>query len=80
MSSKPFNRLKALRAEKGWTQEEMAKELEMNVDTYRKKENGKREFTLSEVFKAKERLGIDPNYYFFYIFSNQTVTKAVKVV
>lgn len=37
MSSKPFNRLKALRAEKGWTQEEMAKELEMNVDTYRKK-------------------------------------------
>lgn len=80
MSSKPFNRLKALRAENGWTQEEMAKELEMNVDTYRKKENGKREFTLSEVVKAKDKLGIDPNYYFFYNFSNQSVTEAAEAV
>lgn len=71
----PFNRLKALRAELGLTQVEMAKILEMNPDTYRKKENGKRDFTLPEVVMAKEKLNIDPQYYFFYMFSNQMVTK-----
>lgn len=70
----PFNRLKGLRAELGMTQKQMAELLEMNVDTYRKKENGKREFTLSEVAKAQEKLKIDPQYYFFYIYSNRLVT------
>jgi transcriptional regulator with XRE-family HTH domain len=69
-----FKRLKALRAERGMTQKDMAEALEMNVDTYRKKENGKRDFTLKEVAIAKERLGVDPDYYFFYIFSNRSVT------
>lgn len=72
---KVFTRLKGFRAEKGLTQKQMAETLGMNEDTYRKKENGKREFTLSEVAKAKEVLGIDPEYYFFYQFSNQSVTK-----
>lgn len=71
-----FKRLKALRAERGMTQKDMAKTLNMNVDTYRKKENGKRDFTLKEVAVAKEKLGVDPEYYFFYIFSNQSVTKS----
>ncbi|HCT6554223.1 TPA: helix-turn-helix transcriptional regulator [Enterococcus faecalis] len=70
-----FTRLKGFRAEQGLTQKQMAENLGMNEDTYRKKENGKREFTLSEVAKAKEKLGIDPEYYFFYYFSNQSVTK-----
>lgn len=78
MEHKVFTRLKALRAEKGMTQEDMANLLEMNVDTYRKKENGKRDFTLSEVALAQEKLQIDPQYYFFYNFSNQTVTDVVK--
>lgn len=70
-----FKRLKAFRAERGMTQKDMAKVLNMNVDTYRKKENGKRDFTLKEVVVAKEKLDVDPEYYFFYIFGNQTVTK-----
>lgn len=77
MIERPFKRFKAYRAENGLTQEEMAEILGMNTDTYRKKENGKREFTLSEVANAKEKLGIDPNYYFFYLHSNQSVTKEV---
>lgn len=72
---KAFNRLKGLRAEKGLTQVEMAKLLGMNPDTYRKKENGERDFTLREVATAQKVLGIDPQYYFFYKYSNQTVTK-----
>lgn len=70
-----FKRLKALRAERGMTQKDMAEVLNMNVDTYRKKENGKRDFTLKEVAIAKEKLGVDPDYYFFYVFSNQSVTR-----
>lgn len=70
-----FKRLKALRAERGMTQKDMAEVLNMNVDTYRKKENGKRDFTLKEVAIAKEKLGVDPDYYFFYVFSNQMVTR-----
>ncbi|MBD9846444.1 helix-turn-helix transcriptional regulator [Enterococcus faecalis] len=71
---KVFNRLKGLRAERGLTQVDMAKLLGMNPVTYRKKENGERDFTLREVAKAQEVLEIDPQYYFFYKFSNQTVT------
>lgn len=71
---KAFNRLKGLRAERGLTQVDMAKLLGMNPVTYRKKENGERDFTLKEVAKAQEVLEIDPQYYFFYKFSNRTVT------
>ncbi|MGW7932405.1 helix-turn-helix transcriptional regulator [Staphylococcus xylosus] len=71
---KKFNRLKGLRAEKGMTQSDMASILNMNVSTYRKKENGERDFTLKEVARAQNKLGIDPEYYFFYIYSNQLVT------
>ncbi|HBC7247195.1 TPA: helix-turn-helix transcriptional regulator [Enterococcus faecalis] len=71
---KAFNRLKGLRAERGLTQVDMANLLGMNPVTYRKKENGERDFTLKEVAKAQEVLEIDPQYYFFYKFSNQTVT------
>ncbi|MBD9843860.1 helix-turn-helix transcriptional regulator [Enterococcus faecalis] len=72
---KAFNRLKGLRAERGLTQVDMAKLLGMNPVTYRKKENGERDFTLREVAKAQKVLEIDPQYYFFYKFSNQMVTK-----
>lgn len=72
---KPLGRLKAYRAENGLTQEEMAKALGMAVTTYNLKENGIREFRLSEVAKAQQELGLDPQYYFFYIYGNRTVTK-----
>jgi DNA-binding XRE family transcriptional regulator len=69
-----FTRLKGLRAELGMTQADMAEVMEIQEDTYRKKENGKRAFTLDEVARAKLKLGIDTNYYFFYMYCNQRVT------
>lgn len=69
-----FNRLKGLRAEKGMTQADMAQLLGMTTVTYRRKENGQRSFTLQDVAKAQQVLGIDPQYYFFYKFGNQSVT------
>ncbi|EZY71522.1 helix-turn-helix transcriptional regulator [Staphylococcus aureus] len=73
-----FNRLKGLRAERGLTQKDMAKILKMNTTTYRKKENGERDFTLQEVALAQKELNIDPQYYFFYMYSNQSVTNNLK--
>lgn len=72
--SKEFKRLKGYRAEKGLTQKEMAKILGMNENTYRKKENGERGFTLKDVVIAQQKLSIDPEYYFFYNFSHQKET------
>lgn len=72
--SKAFNRLKGLRAEREMTQADMAQLLGMTTVTYRRKENGQRSFTLQDVAKAQQALGIDPQYYFFYKFSNRTVT------
>ena len=51
-----FNKLKGARAEKGYSQVEMAEKLEMSVDSYNQKENGKSEFKLSEVKNLLEIL------------------------
>lgn len=45
---KEFRKLKALRVEFGYTQESMARKLGMSENGYLLKENGKREFTLTE--------------------------------
>ena len=45
----PFRKLKALRAEHGLTQPEMAQRLNMTEATYRNRENGKTEFVVSEI-------------------------------
>lgn len=44
-------RIRALRALKGLTQEDMASKLGMHATTFVAKESGKREFTLSEIIK-----------------------------
>ena len=51
-----LNKLKGARAEKGYSQVEMAEKLEMSVDSYNQKENGKSEFKLSEVKNLLEIL------------------------
>ena len=51
-----FNKLKGARAEKGYSQVEMAEKLDMSVDSYNQKENGKSEFKLSEVKNLLEIL------------------------
>ncbi len=45
------NKLKGLRVEHGLTQKDMADKLEMPLSTYCSKEQGKNEFTESEVLK-----------------------------
>lgn len=70
----PFFRLKGLRAELDMTQEDMAKVAGINEDTYRRKENGERDFTLTEIIHMADSLNLDINYYFFYNRSNQSVT------
>ena len=44
-----LNKLKGARAEKGYSQGEMAEKLGISRDSYNLKENGKSEFKLSEI-------------------------------
>lgn len=52
------NKLKGLRVSKGYTQKGMAKELEMAIKTYNRKETGIVEFNRNEIFKLSEVLGL----------------------
>ena len=50
-------KLKGARVEKGLTQEDMAKRIGISTYSYLMKENGKRDFTLTEMKKICEILG-----------------------
>lgn len=50
------SKLKGARVEKGLTQEDMAKRIGISTYSYLMKENGKRDFTLSEMKKICEIL------------------------
>lgn len=52
------------RKEVGLTQEQIAKEMGINPATYNLKEQGKREFTASELVKLCKILNVDINYFF----------------
>lgn len=57
----PMNKIKGCRVMAGLTQEEMAKELNMSVVSYRLKETGAREFTHNEMKKfVKVIQTVDP--------------------
>jgi transcriptional regulator with XRE-family HTH domain len=65
---KDYRRIKALLVEKGLRQNDLAELIEMNVSTLNLKLNGHNDFTLPEIEKLVEKLGIsDSNirYYFF---------------
>lgn len=51
------HKLKGARVEKGLTQEDMAEKIGISTYSYLMKENGKRDFTLSEMKKICEILG-----------------------
>ena len=51
-----FNKLKGARAEKGYSQKDMADKIGISTDSYHLKENGKTEFKLSEVKKILDIL------------------------
>lgn len=50
-------RIKALRAHKGYKQEDCSEAIGITLRTYNKKENGKSEFTLGELEKLAVFLG-----------------------
>ena len=50
-------KLKGARVEKGLTQEDMAERIGISTYSYLMKENGKRDFTLTEMKKICEILG-----------------------
>lgn len=49
-------KLKGKRVEKGLTQDEISKRLNMAISTYNQKENGKVEFTMSECIEIMKIL------------------------
>lgn len=51
------NKLKGARVEKGLTQEDMAERIGISTYSYLMKENGKRDFTLTEMKKICKILG-----------------------
>lgn len=54
---KRHSKLKGARVEKGLTQEDMAERIGISTYSYLMKENGKRDFTLTEMKKICEILG-----------------------
>lgn len=71
MFRKPNYKLKALRVERGFKQDDMARMLGIGITTYNRKENGLSEFTESECRKICKILNISPVDIFF----NDEVTK-----
>lgn len=51
-----LNKLKGKRVERGFTQEDLAKELRITSMTYRRKEKGDREFLVSEAYSLSQIL------------------------
>lgn len=56
-----LDKLRGLRAEKSLTQLDMATKLGINIMTYSKKENGKRDFTSAEIRAIKDYLNLTLN-------------------
>ena len=71
-------KLKAARVELGLTQVEIAKLLEMPTSTYRKKEQGYSEFTVSEALKVSKILNKKIEEIFFNYNVSKTDTKTIK--
>lgn len=57
-------KLKGLRVEKGFTQEKIAEALGISTYSYNLKEQGKRDFTDSEISKLGEILGVESSIFF----------------
>ena len=58
------NIIKGLRAARGYTQEEMAKALNINIRTYCIKENNPNKFLVSEIKELAKKLGVNEEIFF----------------
>lgn len=65
------NNLIALRKLNGLSQKDMAKKLEISHHSYRNKENGTTEFTLSEAKKVSDIFGLTIENIFFIPLDNK---------
>lgn len=63
--SKEHIRLKALRTKNRFTQQDMAQMLNISYSTYSMKENGNRDFTISEIEKIRDLFGLSYEQIFF---------------
>ncbi len=73
-------KLKAARVENGLTQIQLANLLEMPISTYRKKETGQTEFTISEAIKVSKILNkkIEEIFFNYKVSKMDTKNKEVK--
>lgn len=62
---KGYGKLRGLRAEYGYTQHEMAEKLGIGVATYRKKELGVNDFTVTEAREIGRIFNREPDSIFF---------------
>lgn len=60
-----LNKLKGLRVEKGYIQEDIAKLIGMSLTSYQRKESGATQFTANELIRIAEVLKIDISEIFF---------------
>lgn len=60
-----LNKLRGLRVEKGYTQEEIAKLIGISFTSYQRKENGVTQFTADEIVKLAETLRVNISEIFF---------------
>lgn len=60
-----LNKLKGLRAEQGFSQEDMSKLIGISLSSYQRKENGENQFTLREAYKIAQIFRRDLSEIFF---------------
>jgi len=60
-----YAKLRGLRAERGYTQRDIAEKLGIGVATYRKKELGENDFTVSEAREIGRIFDREPDSIFF---------------
>lgn len=78
VGEKMNRKLKAARVENGLTQIQLAKLIEMPISTYRKKETGETEFTVSEALKVSKILNKQVEEIFFNYKVSKMDTKSIK--
>lgn len=73
-----FNKLKGKMRELGYTQKKLATELKITAQTLNAKLNGRSDFTLKEILKLKNILGLEVLNDFFLISNPKNATKNLK--
>lgn len=57
-------KIKGLRVQNGYTQEELSKKIGISLPAYARKERGEQEFTESEITSLAKNLNVSPSIFF----------------